>query len=59
MGSSVPLRTIGWKMTKTEKEQDLPLEGWLLEEIAHTAQDKVFRTTLRVTLNGGAKGGPL
>ena len=59
MGSSVPLRTDGWKMTNTEKERDLPLERWLLEEIAQTAQDKVFRTTLQVTLNGGAKGGPL
>ena len=59
MGSSVPLRTDGWKMTNTEKERDLPLERWLLEEIAQTAQDKVFRTTLQVTLNGGAKGRPL
>ena len=37
MGSSVPLRTDGEKMTKTEKEEGLPLEGWLLEEIAQTA----------------------
>lgn len=59
MGSLVPLRTDGEKMTKTEKEGGLPLEGWLLEEISHTAQDKVFRTTLQVTLDSGAKGGPL
>lgn len=58
-GIIAPLRTDGWKMTNTEKERDLPLEGWLLEEIAQTAQDKVFRTTLQVTLNSGAKGGPL